>query len=212
MNTNSHALSKPLLTLLDTANFADEQTFQTAYQSVSKYRQKKVDSYRLFKDKFLSLGAGVLLERGLRNLGIADFSFSFGEHGKPYLADNSSVFFSLSHSGTLAACVFYHKEIGLDIQKIKSVSEKLIKKVTTQTEYDYLMSCDEEKRKTLFFRLWAAKESYLKYRGKGLSFSLKKLEVTFGETLTMKQEGNAVLAVFKEQITDNYAVTMCYEQ
>lgn len=210
MNTNSHALSKPLLTLLDTANFADEQTFQTAYQSVCEYRQKKVDSYRLLKDKFLSLGAGVLLERGLRNLGIADFSFSFGEHGKPYLADNSSVFFSLSHSGTLAACVFYHKEIGLDIQKIKSVSEKLIKKVTTQTEYDYLMSCDEEKRKTLFFRLWAAKESYLKYRGTGLSFSLKKLEVTFGETLTMKQEGNAVSAVFEEQSLDEYVLMFCH--
>ncbi len=212
MNTNSHALSKPLLTLLDTANFADEQTFQTAYQSVSKYRQKKVDSYRLFKDKFLSLGAGVLLEQGLRDLKIADKSLSFGEHGKPYLAKNRSVFFNLSHSGTLAACAFYHKEIGLDIQKIQSISERLIKKVATQTEYDYLMNCDEEKRKTLFFRLWTAKESYLKYKGTGLSFSLKKLEVTFGETLTMKQEGKAVLAVFKEQITDEYALTMCYEQ
>lgn len=212
MNTISHTLSKPLLTIFDTAVFADEQAFQTAYQSVGEYRQKKVDSHRLFKDKFLSLGAGVLLEQGLRDLKIADKSLSFGEHGKPYLAKNRSVFFNLSHSGTLAACAFYHKEIGLDIQKIKSVSEKLIKKVTTQTEYEYLMSCDEEKRKTLFFRLWAAKESYLKYKGIGLSLSLKKLEVTLGETLAMKQEGKSVLSVFKEEITTDYVVTMCYEQ
>lgn len=212
MNTNSHTLSEPLLTVFDTAVFGEEEAYQTAYRSVSTYRQRKVDSYRLCKDKHLSLGAGVLLEQGLHNLGITEYSLAYGEHGKPYLVDNESVFFSLSHSGTRAVCVFYEREIGVDIQKIKPVSDKLIKKVTTQTEYDYLMSCGEEERKLLFFRLWTAKESYLKYLGTGFSLSPKKLEVTFGKTITMTKDGNVASTVFDEQILDGYALTICYEK
>ncbi len=212
MNTNSHTLSEPLLTVFDTAVFGEKEAYQTAYRLVSTYRQRKVDSYRLCKDKHLSLGAGVLLEQGLHNLGITEYSLAYGEHGKPYLVDNESVFFSLSHSGTRAVCVFYEREIGVDIQKIKPVSDKLIKKVTTQTEYDYLMSCGEEERKLLFFRLWTAKESYLKYLGTGFSLSPKKLEVTFGKTITIKQNGKAASVVLEEQTLDGYALTMCYEK
>ncbi len=212
MNTIPVTLSQPMLTLLDTAVFDEKEAYQTAYQSVSEQRRKKVDSYRLCKDKQLSLGAGVLLEQELQRLGITEYSLAYGEHRKPYLADNESVFFNLSHSGTLAACVFYKREIGLDIQKIKPVSEKLIKKVTTDTEYDYLMSCGEDERRFLFFRLWTAKESYMKYLGSGLSLSPKRLEVTFGKTLTIKHDGNAVSAVFDEQTLDGYVLTVCYEK
>ncbi len=212
MNTIPATLSQPMLTLLDTAVFGEREAYQTAYQSVSEQRRKKVDSYRLCKDKHLSLGAGVLLEQGLQHMGITEYSLAYGEHGKPYLADNESVFFNLSHSGTLAACVFYGKEIGMDIQKIKPIFDKLIKKVTTDTEFSYLMNHSEEERNFLFCRLWTAKESYMKYLGGGLSLSPKRLEVTLGKTLTMKHDGNAVSVKFEEQTLDSYALTMCYEK
>ncbi len=212
MNTIPVTLLQPILTLLDTAVFDEKEAYETAYQSVSEQRRKKVDSYRLCKDKHLSLGAGVLLEQGLQRMGITEYSLAYGEHGKPYLTDSEDVFFSLSHSGTLAACVFYKREIGLDIQKIKPVSEKLIKKVTTDTEFSYLINHSEDERKLAFFRLWTAKESYMKYLGSGLSLSPKRLEVMFGKTLTIKHDGNAVSVAFDEQTLDGYALTVCYEK
>lgn len=45
------------------------------------------------------------------------------EKGKPYF--ESGPHFSVSHSGGLIACVFHDREIGLDIQKIKSISDKV---------------------------------------------------------------------------------------
>ena len=212
MNTVVSPVQEPILTMLDTSSFNDKEQYQLAYQTVSDERRKKIDRYRLGKDKRLSLGVGILLEQGLQRIGIAEYSLTYGEHGKPYLADNKNVFFSLSHSDTLAVCVLYKQEIGLDVQKIKPVSDELIKKVTTQTEYDYLMSCGKEERKLLFFRLWTAKESYLKYLGTGFSLSPKHLEVTFGKTLTMKHDGTVASTAFDEQILGSYVLTLCYDK
>ncbi|MDE6452264.1 MAG: 4'-phosphopantetheinyl transferase superfamily protein, partial [Odoribacter sp.] len=46
-------------------------------------------------------------------------------------------------------------------------------------EVRHLDQCESEGRRRLFFRYWAAKESFLKYTGTGLSASLSGFEVSF---------------------------------
>ena len=85
---------------LDVTKFEDPQCFQKHYAMLSKGRQKKIDAYRVDNAKRLSLGAGVLLERGLREYNICerDVKIKTGENGKPYLEEYPEIYFNLSHT------------------------------------------------------------------------------------------------------------------
>ena len=210
MQREGENMEKPIIKILDTSVFCDENAFCHAYQRVSEERQKKVMRYRFQKDKNLSLGAGVLLSEGLENLGIKKYSVRYGENGKPYLAEYDNVFFSLSHSGVYAAIAFYHAEIGMDIQKISEASEALIKKIATDSEYNDLMHLDAENKKIQFTRLWTIKESYIKYLGTGLSLAPQRLEITFGDTPTIKKDGRMVPVKLEEHDIAGYKIAVCY--
>ncbi len=201
---------RPIIKLLNTSVFCNEKQFNSAYALVSDERKRKIDAFSYEADKRLSLGAGVLLEEGLKELGTDDFSICYGEHKKPYLKDNDNLFFNLSHSGDYCVCAFCESEIGIDIQKIKDAKDALIKKVCTQKEQDYLLSLNKEKRNIEFTRLWTVKESYVKYLGKGLSHSLKKCEITFGEKITLTYDGILANVTFEEKDIEGYIIMVCY--
>ena len=205
-----HVFKKPMVTILDTSVLCDEEKYKEAYSAVSQERRKKVDAYRLPKDKRLSLGAGVLLEQGLARLGIQDYSLRYGENKKPYLVGCPKLFFSLSHSEPYAVCAFFDKEIGMDVERVSDVSEGVMRKVTTEKEYAFLQNLSAEQKKEQFTRLWTAKESYTKYLGTGLSLSPQTLEVTLGETLAIMHGGMAAGVVFTEHTQDGYKITVCH--
>ena len=203
-------MKKPIVKMIDTSVFCDHEKFNEAYALVSEERKKKIDSLLFDEDKRLSLGAGVLFEEGLKSFGIGDGTLVYGKHKKPYLASQGNLFFSLSHSGVYSACAFYDKEIGIDIQKVKDVTDAVIKKVATDKEYALLSSLDEKAGAEEFTRLWTVKESYLKFLGTGLSVSPQKIEVTFGENITLFCDGTLADVVFEEHSKDGYKITVCY--
>ncbi len=203
---------RPIVKVLDTSVFCDKEQFNNAYVLMSDERKSKIDALSSDKDKRLSLGAGVLFEEGLKEFGIADSSLCYGEHKKPYLKGNSSLFFSLSHSGKYCACAFYDKEIGIDIQKIKKVSDGTIKRVSAEREHAFLSCLDEDKKLQEFTRLWTIKESYMKYLGTGLTLAPKKIEIAFGEEIKLFHEGKKADVIFEEQSIDGYKLTVCYKR
>ncbi len=205
-------MQKPILKMLDTSVFCDENKFHEAYLKMDAERKQKIDRYRLDNDKRLSLGAGILLKEGLSELGVTAYSFAFGEHGKPHLDGQSNLFFNLSHSGKMAVCALFEREVGVDIQEIKPVSEKLIKKVTSEEEFAYLLTLDETKRQEELARLWTIKESYMKYLGTGLSLASEKLTVAFDESITVTCEGQKADVVFEEHPIKDYKITLCYQR
>jgi 4'-phosphopantetheinyl transferase len=201
---------KPIINLLDTTIFTDEQQYQKAYLSVSEERRRKIDACRFSKDKRLSLGVGILLEEGAKHYGLIEYSLQYGPHKKPYFKEQQHLFFSLSHSGSLAVSAFYDKEVGVDVEEISEISEKLMRKTTTAFEFSYLMSLEEKEQKEQFFRLWTAKESYMKYTGCGLSLSLTDIEINFEKTLSIKRCGDILPVTFDEYEIDGYKLTVCY--
>ena len=203
---------RPFVKVFDTSVFCDKEQFNNAYALMSEERKRKIDALSSDKDKRLSLGAGVLFEEGVKAFGVDDSSLRYGEHKKPYLKENDKLFFSISHSGEYCACAFYDKEIGIDIQKIKDVSDAVIKKVATDKEYDYLSSLDNIERRGEFTRLWTVKESYVKFLGKGLSLSFQKIEMTFDEEIKLIDEGKTADVIFEEQSIDGYKLTVCYKR
>lgn len=84
------------------------------------------------------------------------------ENGAPL--PSNGIYWSLSHKEAYVAAVASRKPVGIDIEKIKSVTQGVEKRIATKAEWD-LAPRDLD----LFFRYWTAKEAVLKAIGIGLT-------------------------------------------
>ena len=87
-----------------------------------------------------------------------------GEHDKP-LSKNG--YFNISHSYGFVVFIMDDSPIGIDVERIKSPKEDVIKYVSSNEELDYIT--DGEK----FAQVWTNKESLLKAIGVGITGDLK---------------------------------------
>lgn len=95
-----------------------------------------------------------------------------GEHGKPYF-DGCTVQFNISHSGDYAAAAVCDLPVGIDIQCMRRVKDKMIERLCSSEELEYISSAGDKDR--AFIRLWALKESYIKAIGMGMAFPMDKI-------------------------------------
>ncbi|MGN0702436.1 MAG: 4'-phosphopantetheinyl transferase family protein [Lentihominibacter sp.] len=88
--------------------------------------------------------------------------------GKPYI--NGGPCFSVSHSGNLFACGISSDNIGIDIQHRRRVDTGSIsRRYFTEEEISRV-----EEDSDWFFRIWARKEAFAKYTGRGLQQIMAK--------------------------------------
>ncbi len=180
---SSVALGKNMAVLywMDTGELEDEVTFSQYYKLMSRERQRKVDSFLFKKDKRLSLGAGILMDKGLSAWGLCErmTEVSYKEEGKPFLPGYPHIHFNLSHSGSKAMAVFAGVENGCDIEKVQKADLNLARCFFTQREYDFIAGQQKGRQQDeAFTRLWTLKESFLKAAGTGLMLSLNAFEIT----------------------------------
>ena len=119
-----------------------------------------------------------LLKIGLRQwLGDDKFVPNVKVHnnGKPYLV-NSDLYFNISHSQRYVVCAIGEEELGIDIQFHKrDDTDALARRTMSAGQWqEYQEALDKNK---FFYDLWAKKESYLKYTGKGLREDMRLLDI-----------------------------------
>jgi len=109
-------------------------------------------------------------------------SFSYTEHGKPYVP-KQSLTFNLSHADEMAVLgVTRDRAIGVDIEHIRrDLTEGIAERYFAPGEVRALRSFPPEQQPAAFFRCWTRKEAYIKARGEGLSMPLAELEVPLAE-------------------------------
>lgn len=88
--------------------------------------------------------------------------------GKPYIEGGPC--FSVSHSGNLFACVVSPDNIGIDIQHRRGVDAVGIARRYFIEEEISRIEADSD----WFFRIWARKEAFAKYTGRGLQQIMAK--------------------------------------
>ncbi|MCR5102099.1 MAG: 4'-phosphopantetheinyl transferase superfamily protein [Butyrivibrio sp.] len=140
---------------------------------IPQSRLKKAYDYKSQADRARSIAASYLLQTGLdeyQGKHIKNPDISFGEDGKPYFTDYPELHFSISHSGEYVACAFSDQEIGLDIQEERASNcDKIAARFYSPSENEYLNSIkNADLRKHEFFRIWSAKEAYIKFTGLGI--------------------------------------------
>ena len=151
-----------------------------AMRQLSHYRRDKVVRYRFERGKWLSAGAGLLLDNMLMEHGLRerDMQYSRGEFGKPTFTDYPELHFNLSHSGTMVACALGDKPVGVDVQHIVELRPGLVNYTMSEKEIAKFETLDDEEAKRLYFtQLWALKECYAKATGRGITHEFPSFDI-----------------------------------
>ncbi|MCB0804429.1 MAG: 4'-phosphopantetheinyl transferase superfamily protein [Bacteroidales bacterium] len=99
------------------------------------------------------------------------------EKGKPFYSDFPQWNFNISHSAEWVVMGFSDSELGVDIEKIRTIDYRLAQRFFSEEENVNLNERKEPEKQIYFFDLWTIKESYLKFLGKGLTKTLKSFTV-----------------------------------
>lgn len=185
----------------DAGLFLTEDSAKQALGLLCRERAEKVLRNRTMKGQAHSLGAGLLLQyirhlevEGAQRAQLSETAvqpvivtvgeildrlqgcpvevlpIAYGSKGKPYF-ENSTLHFSLSHSGDYVLCAVADEEIGADIQECKAgVKESLVKRVLCGAELEEwnTLAADAAQAQDYFYRKWTEKEARGKLTGDGI--------------------------------------------
>jgi 4'-phosphopantetheinyl transferase len=127
----------------------------------------------------LRLGLAWYLETTPRKIALAT-----NRHGKPCIAEFSSLNFNVSHSGGLGAIAFTTAgEVGIDVEAIQRNVEALEIATANFTSNEAAMvaaAATPQDQARIFLCLWTRKEAVLKAAGCGLLGGLEGFDVSHG--------------------------------
>lgn len=135
----------------------------------------------------------VLLQRctGLRR---DQLSLGLSPTGKPFLPGCPSCRYNLSHSGTAVLLGISDQEIGVDIETIRVLSPRVLRRCFTPAETEW---CGQDAAKMT--ALWTQKEAYSKWSGQGLAQVLAGID-------TRQEKTAQLLTTFRE---GDWAASVC---
>lgn len=134
-----------------------------------------------------------------------------GSHGKPYLRYHPYLYFNLSHTSGLVACVIAEQEVGIDIEVMRPYKKAVISKVCTPLEQQWIQEATDPNE--AFFKLWTLKESVIKAEGVGLSYPLKQLEFQIDAQGKLQFKVSNLKYHFNQEIIDKqFVLSVCVKQ
>ncbi|WP_286083225.1 4'-phosphopantetheinyl transferase family protein [Parablautia intestinalis] len=189
----------------------EKERFRYLCSILSEDRQQKIERFRYAQGKALSLGAGLLLDYGLRQYGIREREarLVYGENEKPYLRDYPGIFFNLSHSGSMAMAVFADKEVGCDVEQIGNPDFRVARRFFAEGERKLLEKAEDKEARELFYRFWVLKESFLKVTGEGIRMPLNDFCICFEEKIRVEVKGQYQKYGFCELALPGYRAALC---
>ena len=154
---------------------------------MSEERRKRCLEYKNENDRMLLIASDMLVKTVISEATGEDKNrivMRKNDKGKPYI-EGISVNFNFSHSGDFVVlAVNRNHPVGVDIEKIRPVKKRLIDRVCTEKEKEFVYGktsfdgqCLSDKNmQERFFRIWTYKEAKLKCTGQGISDDLKLTE------------------------------------
>jgi len=147
---------------LDPARFS-AQLGKKAFERIADCGNIRIQKERL--------GSALLIKEVFSRFGWEEEKIFRDERGKPQIADGC---FNLSHSGGMCVLVISDHAVGCDVEQIRSVPTRILTHCFTAYEREAVFASRD--REAMFFKIWTAKESYLKMTGEGIG-GLSRVEV-----------------------------------
>ena len=170
---------------------------------VKNYKSQAIQQNKIIGEAMIR----ILLEK---YFGIKDANIKKTIYGKPYV-DNNNVFFNISHSGEYIICAISNQQIGVDIEKIGKNKMHVAHRFFHINEINILKKLNEKAQTNVFFKLWSAKESYIKYTGSGLSTPLSDFEIVLETQQAHIQQNTTKIKVHLQEchIDNEYYCFIC---
>ena len=144
---------------------------------VSDERKERISRFMVPVPKLLSLFAELLIRSEVSEaigIPVSDISFGYGEYGKPYIKGHD-LSFSVSHSGSRIIYVQHSAPVGADVEMMEEYLPDIGKRCFTENEQRFID--ESEDMREAFYKIWTAKESYVKMTGDGFSRSMRSFDV-----------------------------------
>lgn len=116
----------------------------------------------------------VILHKALVNMGVGKYTVEYRGGEKPVLISEKRLYFNISHSSDYVTVAVSDDEVGCDIQEIRPYNPKVAKRNYCENEQSLIENSYD--KDDVFIRMWALKESILKFTGKGLSGGLSNYD------------------------------------
>lgn len=184
---------------------------------ISMERVKKANAYYHDEDKIRCiLGEAIIRYALKKEYNIKDMEpWILNSYGKPMLAENAKIHFNVSHSGDWVVAAIGYNNIGVDIEKMQTVTEDVYTNVLSVQGKGLAERLEPIKLEEYFIRKWTIKEAYTKTLGMGLSKSFPSIEVKFQNSNNIKifDNGNFMndYYVIQNIFNDNYCYALCVE-
>lgn len=148
--------------------------------------------FRFLEDKLRGVIGDLLIRTVLTqmlNCRADELEFGTNSYGKPVLLGQDQVGFNVSHSGDwVALAAGSSLQIGIDVERMNALDLDVARQFYTEEEYKSITKQhSHEDRLMQFFRIWTAKESYIKAAGKGMSIPLDSFSTVDGDLIARKQ-------------------------
>lgn len=195
-------------------NKVSEQKYKDFIHRISNEKRKRITNFHYKEDLLRSLYGDIIIRSQAINkkrIHNSDIIFEYNEYGKPFIMGLSNFEFNISHSGDWVVCAVGEKKIGIDIEKMSNPIIDVAMNFFSNYEFNELMQKRDEEQTDYFFDLWTLKESYIKWRGNGLSIPLDSFEFKKREYYHIFPEISEKVK-FNQFILDKvYKVAVCSE-
>ncbi|MCR5835237.1 MAG: 4'-phosphopantetheinyl transferase superfamily protein [Lachnospiraceae bacterium] len=173
--------------------FLQENSLSDFCRQFNEYRTEKINKNY---DRNLAIATAIVEKRALADFCDYDnINIVTQENGKPIVETDRPVrvYYNVSHSGDYAIAVAMAEEVGIDVQCISKMNEGVMRKIFSNEEIDRVNSAVDKNLE--FTRIWAKKESYLKYTGDGIFKGMKEQKYKDCH--------------FSEYVFDRYVISVC---
>lgn len=130
--------------------------------------------------------------------------------GKPELVSPIGWHFNRSHAGDLVVCAVGRKAVGIDVERVRELSQQTIQAVFTSREVMEVANHFAD-RSEGFCDRWTLKESYLKALGNGVPESMRSFEIINTSRRLCAYSNNVISNNYFRQypIRDGYRMSVC---
>lgn len=171
-----------------------------------KERMRCIFAGLLFRYAFLQEGYGINEWQQIET--------TEGTYGKPYLIKYPTFHYSLSHSGEWVACAVDTKSVGIDIQEMKSWKLTLAKRFYHEEEFNRLLMLqryDIDEQTKEFYRMWTAKESAVKWSGRGIGGGIQQFVTATDYKSIYDINQKQRINIRQYRVSRDYIVCVCSE-
>jgi len=164
-----------MIYIIDEIDKLNNSFVKNYWNALSTQRQIKIQKYPFEEKKIQSIAVYLLLRIALTKEYNIDepVEFDFLTNGKPVLPEYPHIHFNLSHCKTAVACAVSTSPVGIDIEHIKPVSDKVTGRILTQQEFSQFKLAPDPNE--FFCKIWTIKESYQKLSGDGLRADFREI-------------------------------------